>query len=163
MAYILFLTQSFNVYKKNECDQSCWFNSECLSFNNVCLDYVLLEIAGESMGHWTMREVVSQHNAVPCTPRYMFYWTQSRLILNPHSTSVSTCLWLTTLGIWLLHMRMPLQYQIWSCLDYTNYTGHFRILVTYLWTFETINQSCKNLHFLSWVSDWESTTAFTSL
>jgi hypothetical protein len=138
------------IHTKNQCDQPCHFNSECLSFNNTCLDHVLVETAGESVGHSAMREVVSPHIAVPCTPCYMFYWIQSWLILNSHSRSLSTCLWLTTLGIWLFHVQMPLHCQIWSCLDYTNYADRVAILGYLL---QTINQSCNNVHFPSWVSD----------
>ena len=30
-----------------------------------------MKTAGESVGHWTMNEVVSPHKAVPCISRYM--------------------------------------------------------------------------------------------
>jgi len=104
---------------------------------------------------WTMCEVVSPHNAVPCTPCCTFWWTQLWLILNPHCTSLSTCLWLTTLAIWLFHVRMPLHYQIWSCLDYANYTDRAAVLGYLLHIFKHLKPPISHVKmYVFFMSFW---------
>lgn len=127
-----------------------------------------------------MREVVSPHNAVPCTPCYTFYRTQSWLTLNPQSTSLSTCLWLTTLGMLLFHVHMPIHYQIWSCLDYTKYTDrvtglgyllHFfnhlkpsiSLVIMYIFLHEFLTVKAKQYAFVAYnLLRWSVSTQFPS-
>jgi hypothetical protein len=122
------LTQSFNMFKKiNETNLVNSTHNAFLPTIHVWTMY-WWKLLKNQRAHLTVREVVSPQRAVPYTQCYTFYWTQSRLVLKRHSTSHSTCLWLTILGIWLFGMHRPLHYQIWSYLDYTTYTDRVATL-----------------------------------
>jgi hypothetical protein len=85
------------------------------------------------------------HTTLSLEPHATRFTKQSWLILNPHSTSLSTCLWLTTLGFWLFHAHMPLHYQIWSCLDYTKYTDRVTVLGYLLHFFKYLKPSTSHV------------------
>lgn len=122
----------------------CWRISGSLGYAWSCFTTQCSPL--HSMLHVLLNTVMTDTESTFHTTQYMSLADNTRNVTVPRAYASS----LSNVVLSWLHKV----YWKSSC---------FRIIVTFLSTFEIINQSCNNVYFPSWVSDYESKTVLMPL